>query len=136
MQQHGEQMLYYIASSSSIYTVTIFTYVPDSPLLVITLKRLFCMLCPRQTRSFFAEIFHHYNSRASAENLELIILTQNYLKLQSVSLENSLDHTYEVTNITGRTVIKVSIRCIYMQKFCAVNLRQKLSDILSCDNTV
>jgi hypothetical protein len=93
------------------------------------------MLCPRQTRSFFAEIFHHYDSRASAENLELMILTQNYLKLQSVSLENSLDHTYEVTNITGRTVIKVSIRCIYM-KFCEVNFAQKLSDILSCGNTV
>jgi hypothetical protein len=74
---------------------------------------MLCDLCPRQTRSFFAEIFHHYDSRASAENLELMILTQNYLKLQSVSLENSLDHTYEVTNITGRTVIKVSTRCIY-----------------------
>jgi Ser/Thr protein kinase RdoA (MazF antagonist) len=53
------------------------------------------------------EIFHHYDSRASTENLELIILTQDYLKLESVTSENSLDHTYEVTNTTGRTVVKV-----------------------------
>lgn len=57
--------------------------------------------------SFGVGIFHHYNSRSSAENLELIILTQDYLKLASVSAENVVDHTYEVTNNTGTIVLKV-----------------------------
>ena len=64
------------------------------------------------------EISHRHDSRASAENLELIILTQDYLQLESVTTENLPDHAYQVTSSEGRVVIKVSTS---MQlSFCAV----------------
>lgn len=63
------------------------------------------------------EISHRHDSRASAENLELIILTQDYLQLESVTTENFPDDAYEVTNTTGPVVIKVST-CMQLT-FCA-----------------
>lgn len=66
------------------------------------------MFFSRQTRSFDVEISHHHDSRASVENLELIILTQDYLQLESVTTESLPSDAYEVTNTPGRVVIKVS----------------------------
>ena len=80
---------------------------------------IFLYFVLRQTRSFVAEIFHHHDSRAPTENLELNILTQDYLKLESVILENSFDHTYTVTNTTGHTIIKVSTSISIPEVFCA-----------------
>ena len=62
----------------------------------------------RETRSFFVELSHHHDSRASTKNVELLIITQNYLRLENVIAQDLLEQKYEVTNITGTVIIKVS----------------------------